>query len=225
MKNMGFGRLILADPIRYDDPGYFETEAGRMAWSAADLLARREIAPNLDSALSGFTHVAGTGADPPRGARVLSPRELAVEVAAVLSTSPSATIALLLGQEDIGLTRDSFSRCNLIGNIPSSDAYASLNLSQAALIFLYEIRMALSPPAPEGRADGGAEIPTRADVQAFYGRLETALDRIGFFQGTGRASMMRDLRAILNRCLLTSRELAIFEGMVHQVLWASRRGD
>src|SRR5262245_8766938 len=150
MKNMGFGRLVVADPMAYDDPGYFDEEARRMAWAAADLLDARRETPDLASALARATLVAGTTSHPPEGARVLTPRQLAAELTARLTAHPEATAALRFGQEDIGLTRDALTSCHIIGSVPTAETYPSLNLSQAALLFLYETRLAfLSAPEPD----------------------------------------------------------------------------
>ncbi|MFQ5845863.1 MAG: RNA methyltransferase [Planctomycetota bacterium] len=224
MKNMGFGRLVLASAATYDDPGYFDAEARRMAWRAADLLERRQVAPDLDAALAPFSLVVGTSSRPGAGARVLTPREAAALVASRLAAEPSESAAFLFGREDSGLTREDLARCHVIGSIRSARAYPSLNLSHAVLVFLYEARLALLGDAPEQtRRPAPAPLPARGQVEAFYGRLERALEEIGFFRGTARASMMRDLRLLLNRAFLTQRELAIFEGLVHRILGAARR--
>jgi len=226
MKNMGFPRLIVAAPMTYDDPGHFDAEARRMAWQASDLLDRRVVAPDLDAALAPFTLVAGTSSNPSPGAAVLTPRETAARIAAALAADPSATAALLFGQEDIGLTREQQARCNLIASIPSSAEYASLNLSQAALLFLYELRLALLPGArPPGDRSLLSDAPSHERMEAFYGRLAVALERIDFFQGTSKAHMMREMRLIFNRASMTARELAILEGLAHRIIVTSGRGD
>ncbi len=225
MKNMGFGKLVVAGPIRSGPGSDFETEARRMAWNASDVLERRATAADLDAALAPFSFVAGTSSHPPRGAAVMCPRSLAEEIARVLRERPDSTAALLLGQENIGLTLESLARCNVVGTIPSAADYPSLNLAQATLLFLYELRLHLAPGAAAAPRHGEDPLPPRGHVDAFYGRLELALDRIGFFQGTGRSHMMRELRSIFNRAAFTSRELAILEGIVHRTLWASDRRD
>jgi len=233
MKNMGFTRLTVADPMTYEDPRYFDEEARRMAWAATDLLDSRGEAPDLAAALAGCALVAGTTSKPPGIARVLAPREMAIEVTRFLSEHRSATAALVLGQEDIGLTRDDLSLCHLVGSIPSAGAYPSLNLAQAALLFLYELRLAMldaSPPvpgAPTGPSidDPAGAAPSHQQLEAFYRRLEETLDAIGFFQGTARAHMMRDLKLLFNRTLMTSRELSILEGVAHRMMWMARRRE
>jgi len=218
MKNMGFGRLRIADPMRYEDPLHFGIESERMAWGAADVLAAREEHPNIESALADTVLVAGTASDPPDGHAVLTPRDLAPRL---LQAARLGSVALLFGQEDIGLTREAMARCQVLGAVASSSAYASLNLAQAALIFLYEIRLAALSPAGAGASAGAARAdeapPTQEDVEGFYARLTATLDGIDFFEGTGRAHMVRELRRIFNRALLTRREFRILEGILHRV--------
>ncbi|MGH9868326.1 MAG: RNA methyltransferase [Candidatus Polarisedimenticolia bacterium] len=227
MKNMGFRHLILADPMSYEDPEYFHTEAGRMAWNASDVLQEMRQTPTLEDALAPYSFVLGTTSVPPPGARALRPEESAREVAALLHSDPSARAALLFGQEDIGLTRDQLARCQAIGVIPAAAAYPSLNLAQAALVFAWELRRSLLGPAGEGATAEPSSPdarPPQERLESFYVRLEEALDEIAFLQGSSRAHMMRELRQLFNRTLLTTRELAMLEGIVHQVMWAARRG-
>ena len=220
---MGFSRLRIADPMVYRDPLYFPTESERMAWDAADLLAAREEHPTIESALSDTVIVAGTTAAPPDGYAVFAPRALASRL---IDDALRGPVALLFGQEDIGLTRGAMTRCHVLGSIPSSPAYPSLNLAQAALIFLYEIHLAaierdaaVPPPVSPLDQDRGSPPPTQAEMEGFYERLAGTLDAIGFFEGNGRAHMVRELRRIFNRALLTRRELAILEGIVRRVNW------
>ena len=222
MKNMGFRHLVVADPMTYEDPDYFHTEANRMAWRATDILKEMRLSPTLEDALAPFSFVLGTTSDPPPGARTLRPEEAAREVAALLHDVPSTRAALLFGQEDIGLTRDQLARCQAIGVIPSAEAYPSLNLAQAALVFAWELRRALLGSSASSSSPGPR--PPQERLEAFYVRLEESLEEIAFLQGSSRAHMMRELRTLFNRTLLTDRELAMLEGIVHQMMWAARRG-
>jgi TrmH family RNA methyltransferase len=232
MKNMGIGRMRIAEPVAYDDPEFFRSESEKMAWGASDLLTAREEYPTLEAAVADAIFVAGTTSDPPDGHTVLPPRDLAPRL---IEAARRGLVALLFGQERIGLTREAMARCQVLGSIPASAAYASLNLAQAALIFLYEIRLAalrLQPPAAgpgEQATLGGPETgpreepPTQAEMEGFYERLMRTLDAIGFFEGTSREHMVRELRRIFNRALLTRREVRILEGVIHKVE-VDRRG-
>lgn len=227
---MGLTSLRIAEPLNYEDPGFFKSESERMAWAAADLLASRREYETLEAALADAVFVAGTIDEPPDGHTVLTARDLAP---VLLDAAASGPVAILFGQERIGLTREALARCQVIGSIPSSEAYGSLNLAQAALIFLYELRLAAlgreapraEPAGPAAPGDPDAEPPTQEEVEGFYARLTRTLDEIGYFEGTARAHMVRELRRIFNRALLTRREVRILEGIVHRVDWDRNRRD
>jgi tRNA/rRNA methyltransferase/tRNA (cytidine32/uridine32-2'-O)-methyltransferase len=231
MKNMGFTHLQLADPLAYEDPGYFAHEAGRLAWNATDVLERREEHPSIAAAVSdasllvGFTarRLAGRPGDPPR---TLAPH--------LLEAARRGPVALLFGQEDIGLTLDELARCQVIGTIPSSGNYTSLNLAQSVLIVLYELRLAAlaaavddpeSPPAddPESPPATDPEVPTRGEIDGCFARLSRALDDVGYFAGTGRAHMERELRIALGDVVSNRRGLTIIEGIAHRIRLGRRR--
>lgn len=225
MKNMGFTKLRIAEPKPFADPGYFATEAGKMAWDAGDVLDAREELPTIDAAVAGACTVAGTTSKPPPGYETLAPRDLASYLVGAAARGP---VALLMGRESIGLTKEAIARCQVLGRIPASGMYGSLNLAQATLIFLYEIRLAAmaaegeTPPGAPTRPDEGA--PSRGEIEAFYGRLTSTLDAIGFFEGSARAHMVRELRRIVDRCLVDRRDLSILDGIFHRVrLGAPRR--
>lgn len=191
-----------------------------MAWDAKDLLHARREHPSLEEALARASFVAGTTWRPPQGHDVLAPRPLA---RALLEAAGRGEVALLLGQESIGLTLEALGRCQILGSIPTSPRYGSLNLAQAALLFLYEIRMAAmeasgEPPVPAAPPlEGAGSPPHRSEVEAFYGRLESVLEEIGFFEGDSRRHMALELRKLFNRSIATRRELAILEGIVHRI--------
>lgn len=223
MKNMGFAHLRLADPLAYEDPGYFAHEAGRLAWNATDVLERREEHPSIAAAVSdasllvGFTarRLAGRPGDPPR---TLAPR--------LLEAARHGPVALLFGQEDIGLTLDELARCQVIGTIPSSGNYTSLNLAQSALIVLYELRLAALAAASDDSESPPAtnlEIPTQAEIDGCFARLSLALDEVGYFAGTGRAHMERELRIALGEVVSNRRGLTIIEGIAHRIRLGRRR--
>ncbi len=223
MKNMGFARLQVADPLAYEDPGYFAHEAGRLAWNATDVLESREEHPSINEAVAdasllvGFTArgLAGRRGDPPR---TIAPR--------LLGAARRGPVALLFGQEDIGLTHDWLARCQAIGTIPSSGNYASLNLAQSVLIVLYELRLAALAAAgdpPEAPPAADDPVPTQDEIDGCFSRLSRTLDDIGYFAGSSRAHMERELRISLGQVVSTRRGLTIIEGIAHRIRLGRRR--
>jgi len=223
MKNMGFTDLRLAEPLSYEDPGSFELEAGRLAWNAADLLGRRREHPSIAAAVADASLLVGFSARSPHGRRGDAPRTL---VPRLLEAARRGGVALLFGQENIGLTDDVLARCQMLGTIPSSAGYTSLNLAQSVLVILYELRLAALADAAGGQPPFSADledVPTQQEIDGCFDRLSRALDVVGYFAGTGRAHMERELRIALGGVVSTRRGLTILEGIAHRVQLGRRR--
>jgi len=59
------------------------------------------------------------------------------EAATIASSSPG-TVALVMGRESVGLTREELGMCTLLSTIEANPAYPVLNLANATAIMLYE---------------------------------------------------------------------------------------
>jgi tRNA/rRNA methyltransferase len=132
--------------------------------------------------------------------------------------------ALVFGREDNGLTTDELALCRWQATIPTSDDYGSLNISQAVLIFCYElskgILAGIEPPA--------REMAEMSQMEALYEQMEKTLLRIGFLDTENPAHLMRTLRRVFSRAELDCREVAVLRGMMSQMDWfcdASVAGD
>jgi len=224
MKNMGFTDLRLADPLPYEGAGSFEQEAGRLAWNATDLLERRREHPSIASAVADASLLVGFSARNPHGLRGEDPRTLAPRL---LEAARHGDVALLFGQENIGLTDEVLARCQMLGTIPSSESYTSLNLAQSVLVILYELRLAALADAAEGaqpsKVASDGDLPTQKEIDDCFARLSRALDAVGYFAGTGRAHMERELRIALRGVVSNRRGLSIIEGIAHRVALGRRR--
>ncbi|MBM3421609.1 MAG: tRNA/rRNA methyltransferase [Bacteroidetes bacterium] len=53
--------------------------------------------------------------------------------------SGEATVAIVFGREESGLTNDEINQCDLTSFIPMKQPYPSLNLAQAVLVYAYEL--------------------------------------------------------------------------------------
>lgn len=141
MKNFGLRRLSLVD----SRIGSW-TDAWRMAVQARDVLDDAVQTDDLDAALAPSTWIVGTTNEPPPGARVLSPREVAAE--AVQRGAPT----LLFGGEINGLEPAELLRCHAVSVIPTAPAQSSLNLAQAVCVYAAALFAAHgatdAPPAP-----------------------------------------------------------------------------
>lgn len=133
MANFGFDDLKIVKGIRLG------AEAIKYSKHAVDLLKGAKRIKSLNAATSGCSVIIGTTALHGEGRDVLrnaiTPKEAAEKLAGT-----TANIALLIGREGTGLTKQEIEMCDLVIRIPTSKSYGTLNISHALAIILYEFR-------------------------------------------------------------------------------------
>ena len=145
LKTMGFSRLIVVAPkIAFVTR---EPEAIAMASGADDVLASAQVVETLADALNGVHwSIALTARSREYGPPQMAPRAAAEKACEFLGQghheSPG-TIALVFGNERVGLSNADVERCSALAHIPANPAYSSLNLAQAVQVLAYELRLAL----------------------------------------------------------------------------------
>ena len=220
IKNMGLSRLYLVAPRQYPDE-----QADWRAASAGDILQNAVVTNTLEEAIGDCQFVVGTSA---RNRRIpwplLDPRQCAERMAVASSTEQ---VAVLFGREDRGLTNEELKVCNLHLNIPTSDAYSSLNLAMAVQIVCYEIRRCLisrldggqesqtSPEAPMDHWD--QELADQQQMEYFYSHLEKVLIEIDFHDPQNPRQLMTRLRRLFHRIRPDIMELNILRGFLTAV--------
>ena len=215
MKNMGLSRLRLVKGC-----DRFHPESLKFAVSAKDLLEQAELFDDLPSALADCTLTVGTTRRHGKYRQeILSPFEVAERIRE--QAGPECRAAIVFGREDSGLTTDELSLCRWHATIPSAAEYGSLNLSQAVLVFCYELGKAGASPGG-GRLDQPA---TSGEFEQLFSQMDACLQKIGFLNEQNPGHIMRSLRRIFFRSELDSRELAILRGMLTQIDWATSGFD
>ena len=209
MKNMGLTRLVLVAPRDYPNE-----QATWRAASALDILDSAVVVSSLDEAIGDCQFVVGTSA---RERRIpwplLDARQCAGRIAQVAGREQ---VAVLFGREDRGLTNDELKVCNLHLNIPTSDAYSSLNLAMAVQIVAYELRMAHAAPDLPVNEDDQWDAPfaSRENMERFYAHLEQALIDIEFLDPAAPRQLMARMRRLYGRVRLDDMELNILRGIL-----------
>jgi TrmH family RNA methyltransferase len=206
MKNMGFSRLRLVQPVAYQ-----AADLLRVAHRCEDIVDRIEGFASLDDALADMHFVIGTAAIDHPDRRVTGDiRTLARDLA---QRAAGARVALLFGPEADGLDRAALDRCHLIASLPANPAYPALNLAQSVLLFLYEVRMAavdvLPAPAPLAVAE-------QAALERLFQATEATLHAAGFFR-YDPAAVMRTLRQIAYRAELQPADVALLLAIVRKL--------
>ncbi len=207
MKNFGFRQLRLVQPTPFDPADLLG-----IAHRSEALVGAITQFPDLPAALADACYVLGTSerAHPGRPARA-DLRPLAAELLARAAVGP---VALLFGPEDKGLDSAALDRCNAVLTLPADPAYPSLNLAQAALLLLYELRMAAAgaPPPPPARLAAPA-----AELETMSAALSIALDAVSFVKSGDGAATMRRLRALLTRAEPDSAEAALLTAFAREI--------
>jgi len=222
MKNMGLSELVLVKP-QCDRLG---AEARLMAVRAADVLESAREVETLAEALQGCVKaIATSGRD---RATFTSAIETPRSALPWLLDAPSA---LIFGREDSGLTNAEMNHAQRLLQIPSTDAYPSLNLAQAVAICCYELSSAQAASAsPANVVSPSVSLPQLSpldlapldDLEGYYQHLEALLLEIGYLYPDTAPSRMEKFRKLLNRAYPTISEVAMLRGILRQMTWALR---
>lgn len=135
MKNFGFKELCLVKPRTPI------TETSRMfAAKACDVLESAIVVDSLEDAVKGFDLKIGTTG------KLASPRNVLRSVVPPWHLHElmkrEGRVALIFGREDIGLTNQELSLCDVLVNIPTSEEYPVMNVTHAMAVILYELSKA-----------------------------------------------------------------------------------
>ena len=208
IRTMGMTRLALVAPHAFP-----HAEATALAAGADDVLANARVVPGFADAIADCRFVLGATArrrDVPM--EELDPREAAAR--ALETARAGGEVALVFGNERIGLENEDLKRCHAAVLIPSDPAFASLNLAQAVQVLAYEVRMAAlagESPLPDQKHDPPASI---GELDAFFEHLEKTLDAIDFHKGRSPTTVMLRLRRFFLRAAPDQRELRILHGIL-----------
>lgn len=181
---------------------YNEEQIRILAIHAAPIWENAKFFGTITEATSDCTIAAGTTRrrGKKRKGKLLLPEEFA-EVA----YAGGGRVAVVFGNERTGLTDEEIDECTLGVTIPSSENFASLNLSHAVQIICYEI-FRQSKPHYTGYS------PLSLDrIDSTVATIADNLQQIGFFKVTGRVDMERFWRGILSRAAISESEAQYIE--------------
>jgi len=206
-KNMGIEKIVVVGNRNLE-----EEEMKTMATHvAADIVDNIRYFDQIDEALAGFHYIVGTTSR--RGnARgpVISPREMAVRLPDI---SQENDVALLFGPEDTGLSNDELRFCHLVVAIPASSRFKSINLSHAVMILCYEIFISRAGH-PETFTP---RLATSVELEGMYDQAKVLLTKIDFLNPQNPDYSMMQIRRLLSRTKLLSREVKILRGVCRQI--------
>ena len=211
MKTMGLSRLYLVAPKQFPDP-----EADTRATGAVDLLQEAKITTSLNEALAGTVFVVALSArQRDLGPALGAPRET---VARLLAEAAQGEVALVFGNETMGLSNEEVQHCHAAVTIPTNPDFSSLNLGSAVQVLCYECRMAAfaeKPPVLVAGVTPFVSPPASHDeVEGLYGHLESVMTATGFYNPEQPGRLMPKLRRLFGRIRLEKDEINILRGVL-----------
>ena len=133
MKTMGFGQMRLVNPC-----DHLSKEARMLAHASNDILENAILFTSLKEALHDIDLVIGTTAR----RRTIRNRFVLLGDIPDLILSKGTTvknIAIVFGSEESGLSNEDANQCDVLSTISMATKYPSLNLSQAVMVYAYEL--------------------------------------------------------------------------------------
>lgn len=219
MMNCGLMQLRLVDP-RDPWPLHEVMEERMMAASsgADEILKTAKVFNTLPEAIADLNYVyATTSRTHDMVNHIFTARAAAPDMATRIADGQK--VGVLFGRERTGLINDQVVLANAKITIPLNPEFMSLNLAQAVLLIGYEWYQA-NDKTPDKQLHMGKSRPaTREEYLNFFNRLESELDKTGFFVAEDmRPIMTRSLQNMLQRAEMTEQEIRTWHGVVSSLL-------
>ena len=240
MKNFGLDKLVLVRP-RCDrhDP-----ESLQMAVHARDLLDKAQIVDSLPAALVGVERaIATTGEIHDTPTPLETPRQVLPwllqppgpeQPSKAQPVAQPFEAALIFGREDHGLSTQELHYAQRLLQIPSDQAYTSLNLAQAVAVCCYELSQVASlspdqrlsnvqssrPAQPITELSDEDRPATLEALEGYYEQCESLLLEIGYLLPHTATSRMKRFRRLYHRAQPSDREVKMLRGILRQMRWA-----
>jgi tRNA/rRNA methyltransferase len=199
MKTMGIHDLAITGDRQYD-----ENRVRTLALHAYDLYENHSRYANLAEALSDS--VLSVGASRRRGKNRKYFALLPEQMAKRIDATGEGRVSIVFGREADGLTDAELNLCHMGVRIPTSDAFPSLNLSQAVQVITYTLFRELTSTA-------GFEPIVESRLQKLSQTVGESFEKIDFFKQDEKSEVERFFRDIFARATLSEGEAKRLEKM------------
>ncbi|MCC7107816.1 MAG: hypothetical protein IT382_00885 [Deltaproteobacteria bacterium] len=132
---------------------------------------------------------------------------LTMERARLFLPAPSAKVALVFGNERLGLKLDEAERCHRVLRLYTPGPEPSLNLSHAVAVALQLFALAALDAAPDTRAPPG-------DRELLLQEWLQALDAAGYFRVQAPGDFEPRMREIIDKMDVSARDVELMRGML-----------
>ena len=209
MKTMGLSDLWLVSPQNFP-----AADASSMAAGALDLLQTARVVDTLDEAIADCSMVVGTSArnrTHSYSRPMLEAGQCATKMFDLAQQNP---VALIFGQETMGLTNAELEKCHFHTCIDANPDYPVLNVASAIQILCYELRKAQQTCEQRSGKEELPEYPLNRELELFYTHLEETLTDINFIVRQHPGLAMTRLRRLFNRARPEAKELNMLRGIL-----------
>jgi len=211
MKTMGLSDLRLVRPRAFPDP-----EADARATGAVDVLESAKISDSLPEALAGAIFVVALSARRrDLGPSIGEPREM---VARLLAEAMQGQVALVFGNETVGLSNDEIQQCHAAVTIPANPEFSSLNLGSAVQVLCYELRtqaFAGQPPVVDPTVTPfTSPLASHDELEGMYAHFEAVMTDTGFLNPEHPGRLMPKIRRLFGRARVERDEINILRGIL-----------
>ncbi|MFO7932274.1 MAG: RNA methyltransferase [Desulfosalsimonas sp.] len=208
MHNMGLRDLVLVNPESFDA----DRALTLATHTAANVVKKIRVYPDLAEALSEFGYVAGTTARlGSRRRAAVGPQAIAERLVTICENNRAA---MVFGPEDRGLTNEETRLCHCLVNIPTA-GFSSLNLAHSVMVICYELFKATLEPA----AQSAPRLATRRELDIMYSQLKDTLLRIGFIKADNPDYRLDGFRRFFSRFPMRAGEASLIRGVCRQIHW------
>ena len=205
MKNFGFSDLRLVNP-KCDPLGF---DSVKFSKHARDVLEGAKVCNSLSEATKGCKFAAGmTGVLYRHWSETFRSPISVRQLKQGLAKQKEGNVALVFGNEGVGLSEGDISACDLIVTIPANKEYPILNLSHAVSIVLYE----LSDLPVLGFTPAGEEEKERL-IEAF----SLLVERYAKLMRNPRKVKIA-FRRMVGKAMLTDKECASILGVARRAV-------
>lgn len=209
MGNFGFEDLRLVNPQAFDSKRVSIT-----ACNANYLIEKIQLFENLKDSISDVEDVIGFSARSGNDRCEVSLNEWLQEI----KSKGLRKTALLFGPEDAGLRVEHLEQCRLHVHIPTNNRCPSLNLAQAVILVLFEIRKLLTCNKDNSLQNITIkDLPTNKEFQQLDKLIEEALMLSEFYHKGTPGPVPRVVKNMIRRIEPNSREMGILLGIFGKI--------
>jgi tRNA/rRNA methyltransferase len=201
MANTGFSSLSYIGTVSKNNK-----TALKYALTASDILASARHADSFRSLVSDSDVVIAFTPRDPFTAPPLAFEDLKSYVEDTLADGLS--VGLMFGNEAHGLNNEEISLCTKRVSLPTSENFPSMNLAQAVMVVLWELRKSKPQKKPDTVY---ADCET---IDILRDRLNEYLELIEYFNKQNPAGIRHEINHMIQRGRLTKREAELLLSII-----------